>query len=157
MTRRKKQVLRTEQVTTRLTEAEKSIWEKKAAEEHMDTSEFVRVTINRYIFHKETEKISVDMGPVLSELKELQDLINKRDDLMDLNRGMLVENASALKLTNPELEAKILVYVGDRKMFTTQIVEYLQEPPETIIPLLIKLEKDGKLTQDKRRRWSKLS
>lgn len=123
----------------------------------MDTSEFVRVTINRYIFHKETEKISVDMGPVLSELKELQDLINKRDDLMDLNRGMLVENASALKLTNPELEAKILVYVGDRKMFTTQIVEYLQEPPETIIPLLIKLEKDGKLTQDKRRRWSKLS
>jgi len=39
----------------------------------MDTSEFVRVTINRYIFHKETEKISVDMGPVLSELKELQE------------------------------------------------------------------------------------
>lgn len=146
---------RTEIIAVRLFPGERGVWEKAAETEHKDLADFIRTKVNDYIFRKETEKVHVDMGPILQELKDLQDLITKRDDLFEINRQMLVENAAALNISDATLEEKIMVHLGDRMLYTTQLVEFLQEDPEIVIPILAKMEHTGRIAQNKQRRWYK--
>jgi predicted Rossmann fold nucleotide-binding protein DprA/Smf involved in DNA uptake len=144
---------RTKIISLRLTAAEFDLWAQAAHTEHKDPCDFIRTKVNDYIFHKKTETLDVDMGPVLQELRDIQELMVKRSDLMDINRQMLVQNAAALNITDEALEMKILDQLGTRSLYTTQIIEFVQQAAEIVIPILLKLEKEGKIEQNNQRRW----
>lgn len=151
----KKRDKRTEIIALRLFPAERNVWEEAAEKEHKDLADFIRTKINDYILRKETTKVDVDLGPIMQELKDLEHLINTRDDLIDINRQFLIENAATLKINDATIEEKILSHIGNRSLYTTQIVEYLQEDAEVIITVLAQMEKKQLINQNKQKRWSK--
>jgi predicted Rossmann fold nucleotide-binding protein DprA/Smf involved in DNA uptake len=136
--------------------AERESWEKAAAQNHKELSNFIRDAVNREIFRHHVDRADVDLGPVLQELKDLQDLITKRDDLFDLNLQMQKENAAALNITDIPLEEKILTQLGNRSFFTNQLIEFTGAEAGILIAILARLQKENKITQTIQGKWKKV-